>query len=139
MSIRRVAETADVTQKSQVGNDSIVGEYTKIAEKSSVKRSIIGAHCIIGKNVKIANSIIMDHVVLEDSYVLYYTPCFYTLMVVNWSCYLAVSSWTVVLYVAMPRFLKGLLWPSVKSQEAILLRKRVSVCYIDDRRQWCFN
>lgn len=71
MSIRRVAETADVTQKSQVGNDSIVGEYTKIAEKSSVKRSIIGAHCIIGKNVKIANSIIMDHVVLEDLYVLY--------------------------------------------------------------------
>ncbi|CAO3662019.1 unnamed protein product [Umbelopsis vinacea] len=66
MSIRRVAETADVTQKSQVGNDSIVGEYTKIAEKSSVKRSIIGAHCIIGKNVKIANSIIMDHVILED-------------------------------------------------------------------------
>jgi len=67
LNIRRVAETADVTQKSQIGNDSIVGEYTKIAEKSSVKRSIIGAHCVIGKNVKIANSIIMDHVVLEDS------------------------------------------------------------------------
>lgn len=67
--IRRVAETAEVTQKSQVGSDSLVGEYTKIAEKSSVKRSIIGAHCVIGKNVKIANSIIMDHVVLEDSYV----------------------------------------------------------------------
>ncbi|KAG2186470.1 hypothetical protein INT44_002692 [Umbelopsis vinacea] len=66
LSIRRVPETAEVTAKSQIGNDSLVGEYTKIAEKSSVKRSIIGAHCVIGKNVKIANSIIMDHVVLED-------------------------------------------------------------------------
>jgi len=66
LSIKRIADTAEVTQKPLIGNDSLVGEYTKIAEKSSVKRSIIGAHCIIGKNVKIANSIIMDHVVIEE-------------------------------------------------------------------------
>ncbi|KAG2173592.1 hypothetical protein INT43_005010 [Umbelopsis isabellina] len=67
LSIKRIADTAEVTQKPLIGNDSVVGEYTKVAEKSSVKRSVIGAHCIIGKNVKIANSIIMDHVVIEDS------------------------------------------------------------------------
>jgi translation initiation factor eIF-2B subunit gamma len=49
-----------------VGNDSVIGEYTKIDEKSSVKKSCVGAHCIIGKNVKIANSVIMDHVVISD-------------------------------------------------------------------------
>jgi NDP-sugar pyrophosphorylase family protein len=66
LSIKRIADTAEVTQKPLIGNDSVVGEYTKVGEKSSVKRSIIGAHCVIGKNVKIANSIIMDHVVIED-------------------------------------------------------------------------
>jgi NDP-sugar pyrophosphorylase family protein len=32
----------------------------------SVKRSVIGKHCKIGVDVKIADSIIMDHVTIED-------------------------------------------------------------------------
>ncbi|KAI8366403.1 nucleotide-diphospho-sugar transferase [Choanephora cucurbitarum] len=63
----RVPSTAEVAPRTQVGNDSIIGEYTKIDEKSSVKKSCVGAHCIIGKNVKIANSVIMDHVVIGDN------------------------------------------------------------------------
>lgn len=47
----------------------MIGEYTKIDERSSVKKSCVGAHCVIGKNVKIANSVIMDHVVIGDKWV----------------------------------------------------------------------
>ncbi|KAI8079620.1 nucleotide-diphospho-sugar transferase [Gilbertella persicaria] len=65
--IIRVPSTAEVAPRTQVGNDSVIGEYTKIDERSSVKKSCVGAHCIIGKNVKIANSVIMDHVVIGDN------------------------------------------------------------------------
>ncbi|KAI8982067.1 nucleotide-diphospho-sugar transferase [Mycotypha africana] len=65
--ITRVPATTEVAPKTQVGNDSVVGEYTKIDERSSVKKSCVGAHCVIGKNVKIANSVIMDHVLIGDN------------------------------------------------------------------------
>ena len=64
--IMRQPATAEIAPRTQVGNDSVVGEYTKIDERSSVKKSCVGAHCVIGKNVKIANSVIMDHVVIDD-------------------------------------------------------------------------
>lgn len=64
--IPRIPATAEVAPKTQVGNDSIIGEHTKIDERSSVKKSSVGAHCVIGKNVKIANSVIMDFVVIGD-------------------------------------------------------------------------
>lgn len=53
---------------SKIGQDSLIGDASRLDEKCSVKKSVIGAHCIIGKNVKIVNSIIMDNVVLEDKY-----------------------------------------------------------------------
>ncbi|RCI01191.1 hypothetical protein CU097_015479 [Rhizopus azygosporus] len=65
--IMRQPATAEIAPRTQVGNDSVVGEYTKIDERSSVKKSCVGAHCVIGKNVKIANSVIMDHVVIHDN------------------------------------------------------------------------
>ncbi|KAL0073242.1 nucleotide-diphospho-sugar transferase [Phycomyces blakesleeanus] len=65
--IQRIGAHTEVSARTQVGNDSTIGEYTKIDERSSVKKSCVGAHCIIGKNVKIANSVIMDHVVIADN------------------------------------------------------------------------
>ncbi|CAG8481368.1 7800_t:CDS:10 [Ambispora leptoticha] len=62
----RVSLTAEIPQKAQVGNDSMIGEHTKIDERTSIKRSTVGAHCVIGKNVKINNSILMDHVIVQD-------------------------------------------------------------------------
>ncbi|KAI9496112.1 nucleotide-diphospho-sugar transferase [Zychaea mexicana] len=66
-SITRIPSSAEVAPKTQVGSDSIIGEHTKIDERSSIKKSCVGAHCVIGKNVKIANSVIMDHVVIADN------------------------------------------------------------------------
>ncbi|CEP12948.1 hypothetical protein [Parasitella parasitica] len=66
-SITRVPSSAEVAPRTQVGNDSIIGESTKIDERSSVKKSCVGSYCVIGKNVKIINSVIMDHVVIGDN------------------------------------------------------------------------
>jgi len=62
----KIHKNSVVDPKAQVGNDSIVGDGTKIEEKTSIKKSVIGNHCSIGKNVKITNCVIMNHVVIED-------------------------------------------------------------------------
>lgn len=36
------------------------------ANTTTIKKAIIGNHCIIGSGVKITNSVIMDHVFIED-------------------------------------------------------------------------
>lgn len=64
--LHRVAHTAQVSPKSQVGTDSLIGESCRVDEKSSIKKSTVGAHCTIGKFVKISNCIVMDHVTIAD-------------------------------------------------------------------------
>ncbi|KAI9145379.1 nucleotide-diphospho-sugar transferase [Paraphysoderma sedebokerense] len=62
----RIAASAEISSKTQVGPDSMVGEGSKIGDRCSVKKSVIGSHCTIGKNVKITNSVIMDYVEIHD-------------------------------------------------------------------------
>lgn len=66
--IVRMSPSADISPKGGVGSDSMVGDFTKLGEKSSVKRSVIGSNVIIGKNVKISSCIIMDNVTIDDKY-----------------------------------------------------------------------
>lgn len=82
----RVAATTEITGKAQVGNDSLAGEFTKLGDKTSVKRSIVGNNVVIGKNVKISNCIIMDKVVIEDKYgFIYFIRYIYQICVAaNW-------------------------------------------------------
>ncbi|KAJ1946529.1 Translation initiation factor eIF-2B subunit gamma [Linderina macrospora] len=62
----RIDESVDQAQRIQVGSDSLVGAYSKLGERCSVKLSMVGAHCVIGKDVKITNCVIMDHVTIGD-------------------------------------------------------------------------
>jgi len=55
-----------IDPKSQISSDSIIGDSTKIGERTSIKKSIIGSHCIIGRNAKISGSVLLDHVVVKD-------------------------------------------------------------------------
>lgn len=57
---------AQITDTYMVGADCMIGSLTEVAEKSSIKRSIIGASCTIKEKVKIANSVIMDNVTIEE-------------------------------------------------------------------------
>lgn len=42
-----------------------VGRGTTMADKCSIKRSVLGAMCKLGSNVKIINSVLMDGVEVE--------------------------------------------------------------------------
>ncbi|KAF6762943.1 nucleotide-diphospho-sugar transferase [Ephemerocybe angulata] len=55
-----------IDHKVQISSDSIVGDSTQIAERTIIKRSVIGRHCVIGKGVKISGCILFDHCVVED-------------------------------------------------------------------------
>ncbi|KAI8813092.1 nucleotide-diphospho-sugar transferase [Cladochytrium replicatum] len=63
----RIAASAKISPKTQVGSDSLVGDSTSIGERCALKKAIIGSHCQIGRNVKIINSVIMDYAVVEDN------------------------------------------------------------------------
>jgi translation initiation factor eIF-2B subunit gamma len=62
----RQSSMTEVSAKTQIGGDSLVGDGTRIGDRCSVKRSVIGPHCTIGKNVKISDSVVMEHCTIED-------------------------------------------------------------------------
>ncbi|KAK9359407.1 nucleotide-diphospho-sugar transferase [Lipomyces starkeyi] len=49
-----------------IGRDSLVGIGTVMEEKTSVKRSIVGADCIFGRECRLSGCVVMDGVVLGD-------------------------------------------------------------------------
>ncbi|XP_076151352.1 translation initiation factor eIF2B subunit gamma [Alosa pseudoharengus] len=61
-----VHPSAVVSERSQVGADSIIGASCQIADKTSIKRSTIGASTTVKEKVKITNSIIMNGVTIEE-------------------------------------------------------------------------
>ncbi|XP_067846189.1 translation initiation factor eIF-2B subunit gamma [Heptranchias perlo] len=58
--------SAQITDRCMVGADSMIGNLTKVAEKTSIERSIIGASCTVKEKVKIANTVIMHNVTIEE-------------------------------------------------------------------------
>uniref|UniRef100_A0A3B4APG6 Translation initiation factor eIF2B subunit gamma n=1 Tax=Periophthalmus magnuspinnatus TaxID=409849 RepID=A0A3B4APG6_9GOBI len=61
-----VHPSAVISERCQMGSDSIIGEKCQIADKTSIKRATIGNYTSIKEKVKIANSIIMHHVTIEE-------------------------------------------------------------------------
>jgi translation initiation factor eIF-2B subunit gamma len=50
--------------------DTSIGDFTRVEEKSTIKKSTIGKHCIIGKMVKIVGCVLLDHCVICDGCVI---------------------------------------------------------------------
>ena len=61
-----VHESVQLGSKATVSAGCVVGKGTVLGDKSSVKRSIIGATCKLGNGVKIVSSIVMDDVIIEE-------------------------------------------------------------------------
>ncbi|KAI8463923.1 MAG: eukaryotic translation initiation factor 2B gamma [Monoraphidium minutum] len=61
-----VAASATLGNKATVGPACIVGEQSVLGDKTSVKRSVIGANCKLGAGVKVINSVLMEGVSLGD-------------------------------------------------------------------------
>ncbi|KAJ6499401.1 UDP-3-O-glucosamine N-acyltransferase [Mycena sanguinolenta] len=59
-------ERALIDQKAQISSDTIIGDSTKVDERTSIKKTVIGRHCTIGKMVKIVGCVLLDHCVVED-------------------------------------------------------------------------
>ncbi|PWN53418.1 hypothetical protein IE53DRAFT_338777 [Violaceomyces palustris] len=55
-----------IDAKAQVSADTLVGEGTRIGERSMLKRSIIGRNCTISKNARIVGCILMDACFVGD-------------------------------------------------------------------------
>jgi translation initiation factor eIF-2B subunit gamma len=55
-----------IDAKASISSDSTIGDFTKVAEKTTIKKSVIGRHCIIGKIVKIVGCVLLDHCVVSD-------------------------------------------------------------------------
>ncbi len=55
-----------IDQKAQISADSMIGRSTRVEERASIKRSVIGKHCVIGKMAKIVGCVILDHCVIAD-------------------------------------------------------------------------
>ncbi|KAI6008581.1 UDP-3-O-glucosamine N-acyltransferase [Pisolithus marmoratus] len=55
-----------IDSKSSISPDSTIGDFTKVDERATIKKSVIGKHCVIGKMAKIVGCVILDHCVIAD-------------------------------------------------------------------------
>jgi translation initiation factor eIF-2B subunit gamma len=60
------APVGNVDPKAQVSADTLLAASTRVGERTSIKKCIIGRHCVLGKNVKLTNCVIWDYVVIAD-------------------------------------------------------------------------
>jgi UDP-3-O-[3-hydroxymyristoyl] glucosamine N-acyltransferase len=56
----------NVDPKAQVSADTLLAPSTRVGERTSIKKCIIGRHCVLGKNVKLTNCVVWDYVVIAD-------------------------------------------------------------------------
>ncbi|KAM3865576.1 translation initiation factor eIF2B subunit gamma [Diretmus argenteus] len=61
-----VHPSAVISERCQIGSDSIIGASCQVADKTSIKRSTIGNSTTVKEKVKITNSIIMHGVTIEE-------------------------------------------------------------------------
>ncbi|XP_033505477.1 translation initiation factor eIF2B subunit gamma [Epinephelus lanceolatus] len=61
-----VHSSAVISERCQMGSDSIIGALCQVADKTSIKRSTIGNSTTVKEKVKVTNSIIMHGVTIEE-------------------------------------------------------------------------
>ncbi|WWC67781.1 uncharacterized protein I206_101693 [Kwoniella pini CBS 10737] len=59
--------TPAISPQSQISPDSLIGEGTRVAERASIKKCIIGRHCNIGKGAKLTGCVLWDFVTIEEN------------------------------------------------------------------------
>lgn len=65
-SLLRIPTSSEVVGKNAIGNDALLGEHCRIADKVLVKRSVMGNHVHVATGAKLVNNIILDNAVIED-------------------------------------------------------------------------
>ncbi|KAI0030858.1 nucleotide-diphospho-sugar transferase [Vararia minispora EC-137] len=59
-------DRALIDPRAQIAPDALVGASTRIAERTVVKRSVVGRHCILGRGARVLGCVLGDHVVIEE-------------------------------------------------------------------------
>jgi translation initiation factor eIF-2B subunit gamma len=65
-----IGSDVSIGPKTQIANDCVVGEGSKIGTRVSIQGSVVGKQVQIGDHVKIQGCVIMDHAVIEAGSVL---------------------------------------------------------------------
>ncbi|KAH3742705.1 translation initiation factor eIF-2B subunit gamma [Pelomyxa schiedti] len=60
-----ISTTADVSLRTQVAADCIVGDGTGIGDRCGIRKTVIGKNCNIADNIRLANTVIMDSVIIK--------------------------------------------------------------------------
>lgn len=55
-----------VNPKSQIGEECLIGEESKVSEKTTLKNCIIGSQCVVEPKVRLTNCILMDKVTIKS-------------------------------------------------------------------------
>ncbi|WVQ84286.1 hypothetical protein IAT38_006438 [Cryptococcus sp. DSM 104549] len=56
-----------ISSLAQISPDTLIGEGTRVGEKASMKKCIVGRHCVIGKGAKLNGCVLWDFVTIEEN------------------------------------------------------------------------
>lgn len=56
-----------IATSAQISPDSLIGEGSRVGDRASIKKCIVGRHCVIGRGAKITGSVLWDFVVVEEN------------------------------------------------------------------------
>jgi translation initiation factor eIF-2B subunit gamma len=64
----RIAQSEEgaVSASAQISPDSIIGQGTRVGERASIKKCVVGRHCVIGRGAKLTGCVLWDFVVVEE-------------------------------------------------------------------------
>jgi hypothetical protein len=57
----------EIAATAQISPDSLVGEGSRVADRASIKKCVVGRHCNIGKGAKLTGCVLWDWVTVEDN------------------------------------------------------------------------
>ena len=55
-----------VSPSAQISPDSLLGEGTRVGDRASIKKCVVGRHCHIGRGAKITGCVLWDFVTVEE-------------------------------------------------------------------------
>ncbi|WVR04509.1 hypothetical protein IAU60_001513 [Kwoniella sp. DSM 27419] len=56
-----------ISPQAQISPDSLIAEGTRVGERASIKKCIIGRHCNIGRGAKLTGCVLWDFVTVEEN------------------------------------------------------------------------
>jgi translation initiation factor eIF-2B subunit gamma len=65
-SIDGTAQAPLITPTAQISPDSLLGEGTRVGDRASIKKCVVGRHCNIGRGAKITGCVLWDFVTVEE-------------------------------------------------------------------------